>query len=189
MIRASVTDQELGLRLYGDLGAKVRNDGRLYSIKALVQPQSPVVRRVAEVLYRANDFVVAAWDFVHSFTEYKREAGDFWAMPEEMLTARKGDCDDSSILLCSILRCYIPADSVYCAVGTWRNGGSSEGHMWVVMEGDDGEDRILESTAGPGVELHGHYDLMALFNDQYALATNEGLEEFDLVPAAEPVPA
>ncbi|MFH1485761.1 MAG: hypothetical protein ABIH46_06800, partial [Chloroflexota bacterium] len=161
-------ETELGLRLYPDLGAKVRNDGRRYSVRSLVQPQSPLVGPVAEVLHQANDFIVAAWDFVHQFTTYKREVGEFWALPDEMLEARKGDCDDSSILLCSILRCYLPADAVYCAVGTWQNGRSAEGHMWVVMEGDDGEDRTLESTASPEVQLHGSYDILTLFNDRNA---------------------
>lgn len=172
----------VGLKHYSDLKADVRHDARYHPIRSLVQPSHPEVREIAQVLHEAPDFVEAAHTFVHTFTTYRAEVGDYWTTPVEMLGARAGDCDDSAILLTSILRNYIPPEEVYCAIGLWDVGGRVDGHMWVVMAGQNGEDLILESTAAPGKPLGGKYILQAIFNDQYAFATDVALEEFELIP-------
>jgi len=132
------------------------------------------------VLVQANDFIKAAQGFVDSFTTYKKEVGDYWSTPDELLEAQAGDCDDKAILLCSILRNYIPAEKVYCAFGLWVLDGETTGHMWVVTEGEDGNDRVIESTAGPERKIRGKYILHGMFNDKYAFSTDIGLKEFGL---------
>lgn len=97
---------------------------------------------------------------------------------------RAGDCDDLAILLCSILRNFIPENQVYCAVGTWKLYGDEVGHMWVIHD-KEGTDHIIESTQGAGQSNHGAYTLGAIFNDKYAFATEWGLQEFDLRPLTE----
>lgn len=168
----------LGLKLYDDLAADVRYSNKHEAIKNLVQPNDPEVRDLARVLVADADFVAASQAFVHSFTKYRTEIGDYWRMPAEMLDSREGDCDDSAILLCSILRNYIPADKVFCAVGLW-NG---DGHMWVVTDSGSGRDRIVESTASPDATIRGNYKIEAIFNDRFALSTDLGLVDFDMVP-------
>ena len=168
------------IKQYKDLLANVRNDGKYHSIRALVQPDDQAVRDVARVLVQAKDFIAAAQEFVDSFTTYQVEVGDYWTTPGEILDARAGDCDDKAILLASILRNYLPADQVYCAFGLWVLDGATTGHMYVVTEGEDGEDRILEATAGPGRKTRGKYVLHGMFNDKYAFSTDIGLREFDL---------
>ena len=168
------------IRLYEQLLANVRYDGQYHNIKNLVQPDDPEVRDIARVLVQANDFVAAAQEFVNSFTTYETEVGDYWTEPRELLEAQAGDCDDKAILLCSILRNYLPADQVYCAFGLWALDGETTGHMWVVAEGEDGEDRIIEATAGPERKTRGRYVLHGIFNDKYAFSTDIGLREFDL---------
>ncbi len=168
------------LRDYKELLANVRYDARYHPIRELVQPDNPVVREIARVLAQADDFTAAAQEFVDSFTTYQREVGDYWTTPDEILDAQEGDCDDMAILLTSILRNYLPADQVFCAYGLWLLDGESSGHMWVVTEGKNGEDRIIEATAGPGRKTRGKYILHGLFNDRYALSTDIGLREFDL---------
>jgi hypothetical protein len=107
-------------------------------------------------------------------------------MPAESLEEPDGiDCDDSAILLCSILRVYIPADKVFCAVGMWSYNGRTEGHMFVVVQNKSGEEFILESTASPDADVKGSYDIYALFNDKYTLATKQGLSLFGLRPIEE----
>lgn len=171
------------LKRYDDLLADVRHDHEHHSIRSLVQVDDPEVREVARVLVQATDFISAAQEFVNSFTTYGSEVGDFWRTPSETLEKRTGvDCDDSAILLCSILRNYIPPDQVYCAFGLWTMGGKTDGHMWVVTAGEGGEDRILESTAPPGKSTRGKYVLYGMFNDSYCFATDIGLREFDLKP-------
>ena len=172
--------------LYSDLMADVRYDNRLHSISSLVQPNDPTVRGVADILYNSSDFVAAAQDFVDSFTKYGHEPGDYWSIPDEtlshQLTRFKADCDCKSILLCSILRNYVPANKVFCAIGKHRDSKGEVGHMWVIAEKSDGTARLVEATTSSDERPSGVYKLYALFNDQYCLASPEGLEEFGLVP-------
>jgi hypothetical protein len=204
------------LQLYNDLLARVRGDKNFHSIKNLVQPDNPEVKEVAGILHDADDFVGACQDFVNSFTDYRREVGDYWATPAETMAprcpvcestelvpvngngeiyrcscgwegepVRSGDCDDKAILLVSLLRNYVPADQVFCAFGTHRNG-RTEGHMWVVMENGD-EDRIIEATASSESRVHGDYETMAIFNDIHAFSYPSGIKEFSLIPVKEEI--
>jgi len=178
----SIVAGDSKLQQYDDLLADVRYDQKYHSIRSLVQPDDPEVRDIARVLVQAPDFITAAQEFVNSFTTYRSEVGDYWAEPKETLAETAGDCDDKSILLCSILRNYIPPDKVYCAFGLWKMGDKTTGHMWDITEGEDGDDRILEATAGPEKSSRGKYILHGMFNDQYCFATDIGLREFDLKP-------
>lgn len=183
--------QANSLKQYYDLKADVRHNGQYHPIRELVQPDDPEVREIAWVLIQADDFVNCAQDFVASFTAYHREIGDYWATPRETIQAQtlrreqgiefSCDCDDMSILLCSLLRNYIAPEDVFCAVGEW-NG---DGHMFVVMPGENGQDRIIESTASSTKPVRGNYKVMALFNDSYCFAYPEGLREFCLRPVEE----
>jgi len=170
------------LKRYDDLLADVRRDSKYHSIRSLVQPNDPEVRDVARVLVQAPDFLTAAQEFVNSFTTYRAEVGDYWEMPGETLAERGADCDGKAILLVSLLRNYIPPDRVYCAFGLWRAGNETTGHMWVITEGKDGEDRIVEATAPPSKPSKGKYILHGMFNDTYCFSTDIGLREFDLKP-------
>lgn len=164
---------------YQDLRAAVRHDGFYHSIKGLVQPDDPRVKKVALVLVQAPDFIEAVQAFVASFTTYKRQVGDYWKTPSETLADEAGDCDDKAILTCSLLRNYIPPDEVYCAFGNWKGGG----HMWVLTVAENGEDIIIEATAPPSKPIKGKYILKAMFNDKYCFATQDGIKDFDLLPA------
>ncbi|TET43290.1 MAG: hypothetical protein E3J60_00590 [Dehalococcoidia bacterium] len=182
----SIVAGDSKMKRYDDLLGDVRHDHEYHPIRSLVQVDDPEVREVARVLVQATDFISAAQEFVNSFTTYGSEVGDFWRTPSETLEKSESlddpgvDCDDSAILLCSILRNYIPPDEVYCAFGLWAMGGKTDGHMFVVTKGEGGEDRILESTAPPGKSTRGKYVIYGMFNDCYAFSTDIGLKEFDL---------
>jgi len=179
------------LKQFYDLKADVRHDGQYHPIRQLVTPDDPEVREIARVLIQAEDYISACQDFVNSFTTYRREIGDYWATPRETIQAQtlrrelgiefSCDCDDSSILLCSLLRNYIGPEDVFCAVGEWNGGG----HMFVVMLGEDKKDRIIESTASSKKPVRGNYRVLALFNDKYTFACTEGLRDFCLIPVEE----
>lgn len=171
--------QDGHLCFYNDILANVRRDGKYHSVKSLVQPNDPEVQNIARVLVQAPNFIEAAQQFVDTFTTYRSEIGDYWEEPVETLTDRAADCDGKAILLASILRNYIPADKVFVAVGLWNQAGKIDGHAWVVTEGNDSEDRIVESTAGPGKRIRGEYVLQTIFNDVYAFSTDIGIREFD----------
>lgn len=170
------------LHLYDDLLANVRHDGKYHSIRSLVQPDDPEVRNIARVLVQAPDFVEVTQEFVDTFTTYRSELGDYWELPSETLGDRAADCDGKAILLASILRNYLPPESVFVAFGLWNQASKLDGHAWVVTEGDGNEDRIIEATAGPNRSVKGKYILHAIFNDVYAFSTDIGLREFDLQP-------
>lgn len=170
------------LQQYGDLLANVRRDGIYHSIRDLIRPNDPLVQEIADVLIQTNDFIGAAQDFVDSFTTYEDEIGDYWGYPMETLAFKAGDCDDKAILLCSILRNYLPADEIFCAIGLWSVRGKEEGHMWDLFIDQKGKQRIIEATAPASRPRQGKYTLGAIFNDCYAFATTRALKEFALIP-------
>jgi predicted transglutaminase-like cysteine proteinase len=105
---------------------------------------------------------------------------DYWQTPEETLFCGTGDCEDFSILLCSLLRAYgIDAQQVYVALGV---NGAQDGHAFVIENWySDGEWRRVESQAAaqipsysrlffPGSYLDSRldkYEITAVFNDLY----------------------
>lgn len=121
-------------------------------------------------------------DFVCKNVSYRSDNGEFWYFPDEVISRRAGDCDDSAILLCSLLRRFYPPDRVYVVAGTYRGLG----HAWVELDGE-----ILEPTyshARPVTDPWNYKKLVA-FNDQeviemwpgamsqlFVLAKNEGLK-------------
>jgi len=170
------------LQQYADLLANVRRDGNYHSIRDLVRPHDPLVAEVADVLIQSDDFIGAAQDFVDSFTTYQDEIGDYWGYPMETLAFKGGDCDDKAILLCSILRNYLPPDEIFCAIGLWKVRGKEEGHMWNLFINDRGKQRIIEATASASRPIQGRYTLGAIFNDCYVFVTPRALKEFALIP-------
>jgi hypothetical protein len=122
-------------------------------------------------------------DWVAINIDYKsdeeRWRKDYWQTPEETLSYRTGDCEDFSILLCSLLRAYgIDAERVYVALGV---DGEEDGHAFLIEDwNNDGEWRRIESQApaqfsswhswfglpNPDSRLD-EYEITAVFNDLY----------------------
>ncbi len=92
------------------------------------------------------------WDYVARSVEYitdKKACGleDFWLFPEETLMLRKGDCEDSSILLAALmLASGISEHCVRVILGKVVSADGSYGHAWVAYQGEDGRWYLLEST-------------------------------------------
>lgn len=140
----------------------MRRDGQLYSLRSFVTPDEPLIKDLAAILYQGGNFVKDAQDFVHSEVKYKSERGDFWQMPVETLEKGVGDCEDSSLLLASLLLCYLPSEDVYVVAGDWKG----DGHCWVLADW-----HLVESTRSsvrPVKEKD--YSPAAFFNDQYCYA-------------------
>ncbi len=121
-------------------------------------------------------------DYVCKNVSYRSDNGEFWYFPDEVISRRAGDCDDSSLLLLSMLRRFYDASRVYAVAGTYRGLG----HMWVELDGE-----ILEPTytSARPVSDPQNYRAFAKFNDQetvevwprsmtglFQLAKNEGLK-------------
>jgi hypothetical protein len=113
-------------------------------------------------------------------SDEKRCGRDYWQTPEETLSYRTGDCEDFSILLCSLLRAYgIDAQRVYVALGV---DGENDGHAFVIEDWYcDGEWRRVESQAAAQLSSYSRlflsgsyldsrldkYEITAVFNDLY----------------------
>jgi predicted transglutaminase-like cysteine proteinase len=113
-------------------------------------------------------------------SDQERWGGDYWQTPAETLSYRTGDCEDFSILLCSLLRAYgIAAERVYVTLGV---DGSEDGHAFLIEDWYcDGEWRRIESQAPAqlssvawlgGLRPHpdsalDKYEITEVFNDLY----------------------
>jgi hypothetical protein len=128
---------------------------------------------------------------VEYMSDEKRWGKDYWQTPEETLTYRTGDCEDFSILLCSLLRTYgIDSEQVYVALGV-DNG--KDGHAFLLEDWyREGEWRRVESqspaqfsswdswfvVSTPDSRLN-EYEITAAFNDlcYYDNESFSGIEE------------
>jgi hypothetical protein len=112
-------------------------------------PGLPKSSRVGEFDRRAH----MIWDFVARHVRYnldkdRRGYDDFWLFAEETLCLAIGDCEDSSILLASLLiAAGISPYVVRVALGNvYAKGRLLGSHAWVVYQDEGGVWRLLEST-------------------------------------------
>lgn len=142
---------------------KRRFGNELWDIRQFVQPATPgVVRLVAKLPAEKAAFIQAAWSWVVNNIKYPpgppdksdrhyREAFlppatarsvtyDYWSFPAETLALGIGDCEDASILLCSILRHRLGPEEVLVTIGEFNGFG----HAWVTVGG-----LVLETTPPP----------------------------------------
>ena len=128
----------------------VRSPGEWREIREFVQPDNTLVINQA-----AGD----AWsclDWVCRNISYRHDFGEFWQLPRETLVRGQGDCEDSSILLASMIRRFTNA---YVVLGSYQGLG----HAWVAKEGEILEATYTEAIAVPDPD---NYCPHFLFNDQ-----------------------
>ena len=122
------------------------------NIKEFVQPLDPMVQSIYQEI--GPDW----WEcfrYVCEQIDYAGERVEFWRWPAETLKG-KGDCEDTSILLASILRNFTDAQ---VAVGTYCGFG----HAWVELD-----KTILETTLTEPFMVNDpeNYHTYFCFNDQ-----------------------
>jgi len=109
-------------------------------------------------------------DNIDYWSDEKRWGEDYWQTPEETLSYYTGDCEDFSVLLCSLLRAYgIGAECVYVALGV---DDEEYGHAFLIENWyHDGAWRSIESQASSqhsdldiGLDA---YEINTAFNDLY----------------------
>jgi hypothetical protein len=92
------------------------------------------------------------WKYVAQAVQYVEDKAafgmdDFWLFPEETLTLHKGDCEDSSFLLASLLMASgISEHCVRVVLGKITSSEVVCGHAWVVYQNESGVWCLLEST-------------------------------------------
>ncbi len=138
----------------GQYLVSVRYPGQWNDIRDFVQPANP---DVVSIYHQYGPDYWSLFDFVCRNIDYRRDIGEFWQTPSEVLRGW-GDCEDTSILLTSLIRAGGSPD-IYVALGSYQGLG----HAWCQYRGE-----ILESTftQARSVSDPEHYDLYCLFNDQ-----------------------
>ncbi|GAI68460.1 unnamed protein product [marine sediment metagenome] len=147
-----------GQRIYSQDGqylVAVRYPGQWNDIREFIQPANP---DVLAAYFRYGPDYWSLYDFVCRNISYRRDIGEFWQTPSETLRGY-GDCEDTSILLASLLRNF---NGAKVALGSFQGWG----HAWVVNKGE-----ILESTYTKArrVSDPGSYCPYCLFDDEEVL--------------------
>lgn len=128
--------------------------GGWHDLREFIQPSNP------DILAIFSQYGPDPWslyDFVCRNINYRSDIGEFWYTPSETLRG-VGDCEDTSILLTSLIRA---GGTPNCYVALGRLGDL--GHAWCQHNG-----QVLETTytfARP-VLNPADYKTMAIFNDQ-----------------------
>jgi hypothetical protein len=176
--------------LDGGSSAAVSSPTTESELKSYITPDCPSVKEALQDVVgpppyepsRAGFDTIRNWvaDNIDYESDQQRWADDYWQTPEETLSYRTGDCEDFSILLCSLLRAYgIDAERAYVALGV---DGGDDGHAFLIEDWYlDGEWRRVESQAPadlssvawldglrphPDSELD-KYEITVVFNDLY----------------------
>ncbi len=138
--------------------------------KSYIRPESPPVREVLQEVLGNPPYELSQVGFddirnwVADNIDYKSDTeqwsvDDRWQTPEETLSYRTGDCEDFSILLCSLLRAYgIDTEHVYVVLGV-----DNEGHAHAFIIEDwylDGKWRRIESQASVRPSSYGWHSLL-----------------------------
>jgi len=152
----ALSRSSLGHRIYYEDGqylVAVRYPGQWNELRDFVQPDHPDVLAVYSQ-YGPNPWGLYNW--VCQNINYRRDVGEFWQTPSETLQGY-GDCEDPSLLLCSLLRNLSDA---HVALGSFQGWG----HAWVVKK----EGEILEATYTNArrVPNPGDYCPYVYFNEQ-----------------------
>ena len=135
----------------------VRHPGQWHNIKDFIMPDAPEVRGIYS---RVGANYWGLFDFVCRNFSYRRDIGEFWQFPKETIASKQGDCEDTSILLTSLLRNF---SNAYSVLGSYKKLA----HAWVA--GQDGT--ILETTYTQArlVPDREQYRPYFLFNDEVAV--------------------
>jgi len=146
----------LGRRVYSQDGqylVPVRY-GQLHDIRDFIQPDNP------DVIAAYSQYGPDPWnlyDFVCRNIDYRRDIGEFWAFPSEVLARGAADCEDTSNLLTSLLCCG--GINVYTVIGDYQGYG----HAWCQLNGQILETTYTRAYPVPDPE---HYTPYCLFNDR-----------------------
>jgi len=137
----------------GEYLISVRFPGEWHDIREFVQPSNP------DVLAIYSQIGPDAWklfDFVCRCVTYRLDTGEFWFTPSETLAQGRADCEDTSLLLCSLLRNFTDAKVAlgdYCGFG----------HAWCWHNGQILETTYTRAGIAPDPE---NYTTFVLFDDR-----------------------
>ena len=139
----------------------VRNAGEWHEIREFVTPHAPEVQAL---LSQIGPSVDGCLQWVCSQVEYRYDIGEFFQFPVETVITRRGDCEDASILLASLLKNFSDAHVI---LGSYRGWG----HAWVAKEGEILEATYSQARAVPDPD---NYKGLVAFNDGEVIESYPG---------------
>ena len=140
-------------RVYAQDGqylVSVRYPGQWHDLREFVQPNNP---DIIATLSQIGPDPWSLYDFVCRNIDYRRDIGEFWQTPSETLISKRGDCEDTSFLLCSLLQ------NAHVALGSYRGYG----HAWCEHQVQLMETTFTSARPVPDPENYCPY---VFFNDQ-----------------------
>lgn len=155
-----------------------KNWGRFF-----ITPEDKSVIELKSKILKDKPILTLNWmalrDWVGTNIQYKSDReihgeNDYWQFPNETITLRTGDCEDFSILLCSLLRADgWSSDKVYVIVGEHNN----QYHAWVRMTWNDLQYNMEPQENGFAIAMG---DILSLsgYNAKYYF-NDEKLGTFD----------
>ncbi|GAI44261.1 unnamed protein product, partial [marine sediment metagenome] len=125
---ALMRSSPLGQRVFYQDGQYLVNVryGQWHDLRGFVQPSNP---DVLAIFSQYGPDYWSLYDFVCRHVAYKSEVREHWQFPSETLARGEGDCEDTSILLTSLLRCV--GIDAYTAIGEYLGYG----HAWTTQNG------------------------------------------------------
>jgi len=117
-------------------------------LRALQEIDLPSARTAGTFDLRARRI----WEYVAGSIRYITDKStfgvdDLWLFPEETLTLRKGDCEDTSFLLATLLLASgISEHCVRVVLGSMRTPDGEFGHAWAVYQNEAGIWCLMEAT-------------------------------------------
>ncbi|HNX40426.1 MAG TPA: transglutaminase-like domain-containing protein [Methanothrix sp.] len=137
-----------GLFIPTDIRAWLSSDKSEVIIRALQEIDLPSARAAGTFDLRAWKI----WDYVARSVQYITDkttfgVDDLWLFPEETLTLHKGDCEDASFLLATLLLASgISEHCVRVVLGSVSTPDGEFGHAWAVYQNESGRWCLMEST-------------------------------------------
>lgn len=155
-VMALMRSSPLGRRAYqldGQYLVSVRYPGQWHELREFVQPDNP---DVVAIYSQIGPDTWALYDWVARNISYRLDVGEFFRFPSETLAREQGDCEDTSILLASLLK---NITDTYVALGDYQGYG----HAWCQLNGEILETTYTRARPVPDPE---HYIPFVLFDDQ-----------------------
>jgi len=139
--------------------------GAWHDLREFLTPGDPAVLAVYS---QVGPDAWQLFDCVCREISYRHDTGEFWQLPRETLAKTTGDCEDTSILLTSLLRNFSDAKVV---LGDYYGYG----HAWCQHNGQILETTYTRARLTPDPQ---HYTPFLLFNDREVIELWPGaLEE------------
>ena len=100
-------------------------------------------RKIEKIIGLDNMVIKEIWNVVNIEIKYRHDdpvfqTPDFWMLPNEVWTQKKGDCEDVSFLLESAIRGFSREAQAYATLGIYLDPFSRKpyGHAWVLYKAD-----------------------------------------------------